>query len=590
MNMESSTAYKLVVHDGNWAPYQTHQYHHFQLYWQLQLHVKQASHQTLDCCCPHLNLPLTASISSLRLMACHDPMAVHSSAQVAAVSLLQLPDPCLPAVLRCCDTHSSICSAARAHSRLHQAAIEALTSITLDKSQSSRVLRQPRLDSLVDVYLPRYGQHVDSIDISLNTGRLRQLPTTLTKLTSLTAKHMDLQLLPGCGYPGVLGAAVTPPLKRLRLNGCYLMSDYEEGLTAALALLPGLEHLSITDSNMLRIAEKERATGGGNVLRQLQQLTYLELSGVWVEAGDPEGVDLFKLQDLTALTRLADLRLLWHNYPCSITASMMSSAQRLTRLQLETARLGGYCFEPGALAGKTLLQHLELQRCNMVWRRFGVARLLSELPKLQQLTSLVLSCTGLKGLGAPAAAAYSALTASSKLQRLDLSAGSFPAGVLQHVFPEGRQLPHLRELDISDISKHLLTAAEGSSLVSCCPGLQSLDMRHLQCSTEMLGALQGLSSLSSLSLQPPAGSEEEWEETVEGVSQLTGLRRLELWQQLGIWQLATQGLALQLTQLQQLTYLQFSPGVTVAGQHQQRGSGHDKDVSFCCAVSPNVFT
>ena len=77
-------------------------------------------------------------------------MASESVAQDVAVTLLQLPDPCLLAVLRCCDTRSK-CSAASAHSRLHEAAAAALTSITLDASRRSKVLsRQPRLDSLVD--------------------------------------------------------------------------------------------------------------------------------------------------------------------------------------------------------------------------------------------------------------------------------------------------------------------------------------------------------------------------------------------------------------------------------------------------------
>src|SRR5690242_12894829 len=49
----------------------------------------------------------------------------------SAAPLLQLPDPCLVAVLRCCSGDPrSVCSAARAHSRLRQAAGIALSSIT----------------------------------------------------------------------------------------------------------------------------------------------------------------------------------------------------------------------------------------------------------------------------------------------------------------------------------------------------------------------------------------------------------------------------------------------------------------------------
>jgi hypothetical protein len=52
-----------------------------------------------------------------------------------------------------------VCSAARAHSRLHQAAAIALNSITLE------IEDQQQVDSLVDVYLCAHGQHVDSISL-----------------------------------------------------------------------------------------------------------------------------------------------------------------------------------------------------------------------------------------------------------------------------------------------------------------------------------------------------------------------------------------------------------------------------------------
>jgi hypothetical protein len=44
------------------------------------------------------------------------------------------------------------------------------------------------------------------------------------------------------------------------------------------------------------------------------------------------------------------------------------------------------------------------------------------------------------------------------------------------------------------------TAPEGSRLVSCCPGLQSLEMRRLQHSAEQLAPLKGLSRLRRLQL------------------------------------------------------------------------------------------
>ena len=54
------------------------------------------------------------------------------------------------------DDPASLCSAGRAHSRLHQAAAQALTSIKL------YVNDQEQLESLL-LYLERHGEHVDSI-------------------------------------------------------------------------------------------------------------------------------------------------------------------------------------------------------------------------------------------------------------------------------------------------------------------------------------------------------------------------------------------------------------------------------------------
>jgi hypothetical protein len=46
--------------------------------------------------------------------------------------LLQLPDTCLLAVLQClAEDAASLCNAARVHSRLHQAAVVALSSISI---------------------------------------------------------------------------------------------------------------------------------------------------------------------------------------------------------------------------------------------------------------------------------------------------------------------------------------------------------------------------------------------------------------------------------------------------------------------------
>jgi hypothetical protein len=347
------------------------------------------------------------------------------------------------------------------------------------------------------LYLKKHGEHVDSIDLRGDYGAvLRELPPSM-QLSSLQLEMLRLQLQRGAGFHGVLGAAATvAALKKLRLRSCELHSGGWEAadgvLTAALSVLPaGLQHLSISnltcDSPPLRLPT--------TVLQQLQQLTCLELANVELQGPDEASS---ALQPLQALTRLADLRLAG-NAAVSITANMLSGTHHMTRMQLCSNS-----FEPGALAGKTRLQHLDLALCRVPGGAAGVAQLLSHLQPLHQLTHLDLMRT-LRDVSedTPPAAAYAALTTSSKLQHLNISTNRLPAHVWQHMFPVGRQLLHLTSLDISAIQQPLdlaggfAPAPEGSLLVSCCPSLQSLSLVCLQFEG-LLPALQGLSTLHTL--------------------------------------------------------------------------------------------
>jgi hypothetical protein len=160
--------------------------------------------------------------------------------------LLDLPNPCLVAVMCCCaeDLHS-LFSAARAHSRLHQAAVLAISSIRT-------VVRQQQQADSVLLYLSNHGQHVDSIDLAgLEAAdsalfEVRELPRNkLQGLSSLAFSRMRLQLQPGDGFKGVFGAGV--PLQQLHIHQCELL-DGEQGLVAALVLLPKLQYLSFVNN------------------------------------------------------------------------------------------------------------------------------------------------------------------------------------------------------------------------------------------------------------------------------------------------------------------------------------------------------
>lgn len=194
----------------------------------------------------------------------------------------------------------SVVSAARAHSRLHHAAVMALSSIT------ARRLSQWRVDSMLR-YLSKHGSHVHSMylgGVTYNSAKLRQLPSNL-QLDSLHLYNFRVQLQPRRGQQGVVRPGL--PLKQLQLHDCMLL-DWAEGLGAALSLLPGLQHLSI----------RARCSFGFpmTALLGLQQLTYLELDGLMLRGPYHERPPhkTFTLQPLHALIHLADLRLRFHGY------------------------------------------------------------------------------------------------------------------------------------------------------------------------------------------------------------------------------------------------------------------------------------
>ena len=201
-------------------------------------------------------------------------------------SLLQLPDAFLLAILQCCaDNQRSLFSAARAHSRLHQAAVLAASSIMVELKEADTVdtvhktLKQRRQQTnSVLRYLRKHGQHVSSINIpaDLCLGSvifsLQWLPQHMCKLQSLTANNLRLQLQPGRGYQGVLRAGM--PLQQLCLDHCELL-DGDEGLAAALSLLPELQHLSIKGCGS---GSMQKGVVYSDVVYSLQQLTYLELT------------------------------------------------------------------------------------------------------------------------------------------------------------------------------------------------------------------------------------------------------------------------------------------------------------------------
>jgi hypothetical protein len=113
-------------------------------------------------------------------------------------SFLQLPDACLLAVLQCCtDDPCTLFSAARAHSRLHQAAVLAASSIRAVVHGRNTVVQQQHKADSVLLYLGKHGQHVGSIRLPAtchckNTASLHELPDCLSRLECLQASSLCL--------------------------------------------------------------------------------------------------------------------------------------------------------------------------------------------------------------------------------------------------------------------------------------------------------------------------------------------------------------------------------------------------------------
>lgn len=245
--------------------------------------------------------------------ACGVLMLHRTAAQEPAqpLPLLELPDACLLAVMQCfadAEDYFTLFTVGNLHSRLYQAAVEALGNTG---SITVVMTGQKQIDSMLE-YLEKYGQHMSSVNLQVPAdtsgpvgsgprprATLRQLPPGL----QLRRMHHDgfvLQLLPGNGFQGVLGAAVAakpPCLKHLQLYNCALL-DGAKGLAAALLQLPALEHFSLESLPHVLDSVVHLPF---QVLQQLQRLTHLTLAGPAPQ--DPN------LQLLQVLTRLADLRL-----------------------------------------------------------------------------------------------------------------------------------------------------------------------------------------------------------------------------------------------------------------------------------------
>jgi hypothetical protein len=118
------------------------------------------------------------------------------------------------------------------------------------------------------------------------------------------------------------------------------------------------------------------------------------------------------------------------------------------------------------------LQHLELCDTRVHGYDVGAGELLACLADLQCLTELCLKYSLV--CCSAADASYSALTASSSLQRLTLHDVVLPKDVWGKIFPAATHLTALRAVSIAGGGpcQPVLQQADLDRLVECCPNLQ----------------------------------------------------------------------------------------------------------------------
>ena len=199
---------------------------------------------------------------------------------------------------------------------------------------------------------------------------------------------------------------------------------------------------------------------------------------------------------LKTLTGLQVLHLKGHHYgPYGVDPTLLQSFSSLQRLVLDDVTFLGAAGEPEG----------------------GLAALLAALPGLQQLQELTVKLTSMNMQGhGPAAAAFSALTASSDLRTLQLSGlTAVPSGAWEHAFTAGRKLPTLHTLvmdgtppidfpgmlhpeDNSALEPRCFTDPEFEALVDCCPALRHLELRSSLERTQPLDLLLQLTGLTQL--------------------------------------------------------------------------------------------
>ena len=317
-----------------------------------------------------------------------------------------------------------------------------------------------------------------------------------------------------------LAPLLLPSLQHLQLSKVQLVSTSS---LLQLAGAPGLTSLKTKDISFAQsrkisnhaAAVQQLAAAMPKLLQQLPRLAVLELPGMPISDA--------AMQQLGCMQGLQEVSLAHADYipPCGLQHLPNSITQLQFHgnlygmgpgpaLPLQLQQLTGllqltleYCMvQPAVLGSFTRLQELQLLTCRLPSLQDdeeafanvdteGTAALLDALSKMTCVQDLYLSLQGLDTVST-APQRFAALTASTQLKRLALKPDDkmpIPQGAAQYMFPAGRQLPFLEVLTISptvdwreDLGTEEEWCLEGTdirNIVSCCTGLQELDIGHI---------------------------------------------------------------------------------------------------------------
>jgi len=484
----------------------------------------------------------------------------------ADLQLLDLPASVLIIILQDVPIHQRLGVCTRVCHAFYTAAVAATNSISITRMRS-----QAQCDNVVK-WLQLHGGGVTCLDIQDGGGfclACRPCPA----LEDLNLCSLSVQ-------PGFVSACTC--LTRLLLTGCRLQSSPHASSSAAggnpliqLSVLCSLQHLEL--DNVRSPPATSCCDFPGSLLSQLVQLTCLNLWDKQVQSDaalqhlsamsalqhlelnlegggrqKPTAAALTGLQQLPQLTALKLSSVPWAINLHTMPAFTVLTALRVLQLQ------GSPSVDPAVLATISQLQHLDLA-CWDPWDAEGSAAMLAAVGQQHELIQLKI-CSHSRW-SVPSAAAYSALTASSHLQCLQLGGAEFPAGAWQQMFPLTRCLPELSQLFLYSLEGPVqpVSQADIQAMVSCCPGLVSLQLIQ-KLAVSSATPLQQLTGLTTLKLCT------SFQDSTPSIAKLTGLQELVLHSSGQADQVTASGL-LQLTALQQLrsSYISVAAGACEPG-------------------------